>query len=393
MRIIFFIFAFFLSILYTKEMSLFAKNIQKYDKDIQKIIKEGNIENFQSENLNLLKKKLSLKQDLKIKIFGDSHTAPDIFSSELRNDAFEANSIGFVYPLFPSFHRNILTQYESKYFDIYNSLKHNDHDYPMGGVIARSKNEYANIKLDLNLAQKEFSTNFVYMTPNLLAAFEITDNTGKKITLSSKKPNSWEISRSYDLTYPITIRSLVRNAQLGGYFIYKKENNNIIDHMGINGARSDLWLKWNQEIFDKELQIIQYDLIILSYGSNDAIATKFDPETFMQNYRTLIRKIRRYNPNAVILMIAPPTVVAKKDSKYSITPNFYPIKHTIREIAMSENTLLFDMDDLMKKTGKKAAWIKLGLSKQDVHLTPLGYRTIANAVYKGLLEILKLKEN
>ena len=72
--------------------------------------------------------------------------------------------------------------------------------------------------------------------------------------------------------------------------------------MGINGARSDLWLRWTQEIFDKELQIIQYDLVILSYGSNDAIATKFDPETFMQNYRALIRKIRRHNPNAVILM-------------------------------------------------------------------------------------------
>ena len=392
MKILFLILA-ILSSLCAKEMSAFAKNIQKYDKAIQKIIKEGSIENFQSDNLNLLKKKLSAKQDLKIKIFGDSHTAPDIFSSELRNDAFEASAVGFVYPLFPSFHRNILTQYESKHFDIYNSLRHSDHDYPMGGVIARAKNEHANIKLDLNLAQKEFSTNFVYMTPSLLAAFEITDNTGKKITLSSKKPNSWEISKVYDLTYPITIHSLIRNAQLGGYFIYKKDNNNIIDHMGINGARSDLWLRWNQEIFDKELQIIQYDLVILSYGSNDAIATKFDPETFMQNYRALIRKIRRYNPNAVILMIAPPTVVAKKDSKYSITANFYPIKHTIREVAQSENTLLFDMDDLMKKTGKKATWIKLGLSKQDVHLTPLGYRTIANAVYKALLETLRLKEN
>ena len=47
----------------------------------------------------------------------------------------------------------------------------------------------------------------------------------------------------------------------------------------------------------------------------------------------------------------------------------------------------------MKKTGKKATWIKLGLSKQDVHLTPLGYRTIANAVYKALLETLRLKQN
>lgn len=376
-----------------KDPSLFSKNIEKYDRAILKIIKEGSIQNFRSENLDLLKKKVIQKTDLKIKIFGDSHTAPDILSSELRSDIFTVNSIGFLYPIFPSFHRNILMQYTSKHFEVYNSLHHSDRDYPMGGVIARAKNEQAYIQLDVLLESKVFTTNFVYMAPGLLAAFEIIDSNGKKITLSSKSPNAWEISRNYDLAYPITIRALVRNAQLGGYFIYKNEDNNLIDHMGINGARSDLWLKWNQRIFDKELQILQYDLVILSYGSNDAIASKFDPETFVHNYRTLIRKVRRYNPNAVILLVAPPTVVAKKSSKkYAITSNFYLVKRAIRDLAMSENTLLFDMDDLMRATGKKEKWIKLGLSKHDVHLTPLGYRTVANALYYGLLETLKIKE-
>ena len=373
--------------------SLFKKNIDKYDHQIIKIINNAKIQNFNSDNLDWLKAKISERKDIKIKIFGDSHTAPDIFSSEIRNDLFKPSAVGFVYPLFPRYHRNLLTQYNSSFFEVINSLHTNNLDYPMGGVIARAKNIRAQISLDVLLEHKNFITNFVFQSPKALAAFEITDSNGKKIILGSKNAQTWEISKDYELRYPITIKALIPNAKLGGYFIYNKQDNNLIDHMGINGARSDLWLKWNQSIMDKELQIIQYDLVILSYGSNDAFSKNFDPQNFTGNYKVLIRKIRKYNPNAVILLVAPPTVVSNKNSKkYEIVPNFYSVKQAIKKLAIDEKTLLFDMDDLMEKTGKKNKWIEMGLSKHDVHLTPLGYRTIGNAIYKSLIEILKIKE-
>ena len=163
--------------------------------------------------------------------------------------------------------------------------------------------------------------------------------------------------------------------------------------MGINGARSTLWLKWNQEIFDQELQALQYDLVIFSYGSNDAMNDKFDRESFLHNYKVLIRKMRKHNPTTTILLIAPPTVVMKNDkNQYAIAPNFAATKKAIRELAEEENLLLFDLDDFMDKTGKKEGWIEKKLSKKDVHLTPLGYRLTANAVYKALLDLLKIKE-
>lgn len=389
----FFLLFFFPFLIYCKQISLFEQNLEKYEAKYIKMLKKAEIYNFNSQNLDLLRQKILLKKDLRIKIFGDSHIAADIFSSELRNIIFEPNAIGFIYPIFPNYHRNILTKIENKHFEVLNSLRNPYINYPMGGVIARAKNPQAFITLDPLLENKKFIVRFVVKTPNELATFEVIDSNYKKIHLSSKNPETWYLSKEYELQFPITIKSLIRNGMLGGYFIYNKEYNNIIDHMGINGARSDLWLKWNQDIFDQELQVIQYDLVILSYGSNDAISEKFEYDTFMHNYKVLIRKIRKYNPNATILLIGPPTVVAKnKNKNYEITPNFTQVKNAIKELAKNENTLFFDLDEFMEKTGKKQKWIEEKLSKKDVHLTPLGYRISANAIYKALLDILKIKE-
>lgn len=381
-------------LLYPKTGSLFEQNLQKYDSTIIKKIEKAEMYNFSSPNLDILREKIIKKDNLRIKVFGDSHIAPDIFSSELRNIIFTPNALGFVYPIFPNYHRNILVEIQNKHFETYNSLRQNYINYPMGGVIARSKNSDAYITVNPKFENKNFMIRFVFKSPNNLATFEILDSNQKKIHLSSKNPETWVLSKEYELKFPITIKSLIRNGMLGGYFIYNKDKNNIIDHMGINGARSDLWLKWNQEIFDQELQAIQYDLIIFSYGSNDAISEKFDKESFLHNYKVLIRKVRKFNPNATILLIGPPTVVSKNNKKqqYEITTNFLPVKKAIKELAKSENTLFFDLDDFMEKSGKKDTWIKDKLSKKDVHLTPLGYRLSAIAVYKALLNLLKIRE-
>ncbi|WP_104697302.1 MULTISPECIES: GDSL-type esterase/lipase family protein [unclassified Helicobacter] len=378
----------------SKTGSLFEQNLQKYDPKIIKKIEKAQMHNYNSPNVNLLRDKILKKENLKIKVFGDSHIAPDIFSSELRNIIFTPNALGFIYPLFPNYHRNILVEMQSKGFETYNSLRNNYINYPMGGVIARSKNSDAYIIINPKFENKNFTTRFVFKSPNNLATFEILDANQKKIHLSSKNPETWVLSKEYDLKFPIKIKSLIRNGMLGGYFIYNKDKNNIIDHMGINGARSDLWLKWNQEIFDQELQAIQYDLIIFSYGSNDAISEKFDKESFLHNYKVLIRKIRKFNPNATILLVGPPTVVLKNNEKkkYEITTNFLPVKKAVRELAKNENTLFFDLDDFMEKSGTKDEWIEKKLSKKDVHLTPLGYRLSAIALYKALLDVLKIKE-
>ena len=182
----------------------------------------------------------------------------------------------------------------------------------------------------------------------------------------------------------------------GGFFITKeKDKHNIIENLGINGARSDLWLKWNKELALQQMRILPADLYILCYGSNDALFDNFDEKNFLKNYGNLIDNIREANPQASILLLTPPPVVKKvsnatkrKKAVYKITKNAKPTQLAIAKLAEEKHALLFNMEDFIQESGGKAQWEKANLAKPDVHLLPNGYKLIADKLY---YELQKLK--
>ncbi len=387
-----------------KKLNLKPKVLPKppSPENAQKMIQKGEIIDFGEPNILHLKTALDSAQnskngDLVIMILGDSHIAGDFIPQQWRKNLMEANSVGFAYPIAPSYHQNLLIHYKQQGFELYHSRIHSYPDYPMGGVVARAKNEQAKIQLSLNFPQEmqDFLVRIVFKAPNKLAAFLITDSQGKTKKLSTKTPDIWDISDAMQLHFPITIQALLPNASLGGYFIYNKKHNTSVSHMGTNGARSDMWMKWNEKILIQELGVINHDLIALSYGSNDAMLNPFNEVAYKENYANLIALLRTKNPNASILIVGPPKVLTKpKNAKtYKITPNYDAVRKATKQIAKENHTLYFDMDDFIQETGGKDKWITLALSKSDVHLTPYGYRLIADAMSSGLLRLVQPLQN
>ena len=363
------------------------------------MIQKAEIIDFGEPNILHLKRALeSSKQEssAKISIFGDSHIAGDFIPQQWRNAFMEPNAIGFAYPIFPVYHQNLLIHYQHKLFEVYNSRLQAYPDYPMGGIVARAKNEQAYIKLSLNFPKdtQDFFVRVVFKAPSKLGAFLITDAQGRSYRLGAKRIDSWEITEPMKLRFPITIQVLLPNAALGGYFIttekVAKNNDAFVSHMGANGARSDIWTKWNKELLRQELGLIQYDLIALSYGSNDAMLSPFDEKAYKQRYSELIELLRECNPRASILIIAPPKVLTKPKNaqNYKVTPSFEAVRKATKQVAKANKTLYFDMYDFIEDNGGKDKWISLALSKADVHLTPYGYRLVADAMSAGLVKLL-----
>ena len=47
--------------------------------------------------------------------------------------------------------------------------------------------------------------------------------------------------------------------------------------------------------------------------------------------------------------------------------------------------------DFISDTGSKDSWVKDNLSKEDVHLSPSGYKLIAHALHRGLQNLILQK--
>lgn len=335
--------------------------------------------------------KIRAKQHLVIRILGDSHIAGDFLSHRLRGLFFQNYTFGLVYPLYPSYHQHIGLKYESENFEILNSRLNEINEYPLGGIIAKPTALPAHITLTPRNNAFGALTKIIFKAPNKEKAIMIEDHTKQKFIINAKRPNSWQIL-TLKLQYPISIEALNEKVLFGGFFITQEENHhNIIENLGINGARSDLWLKWDKELFMQQMRILPADLYVLCYGSNDALYDNFDEEAFIKNYGKLIDSIRKANPEAYILLLSPPPVVKKvanatkrRKAVYKGAKNAKATQEAIIKLAKQKHILLFSMEDFIQESGGKAKWEKANLAKPDVHLLPNGYKLIADKLYYEL---------
>ncbi len=340
-------------------------------------------------DLNKLNQKIKTQKNLGIRIYGDSHMAADFFPNVLRNAFFKPNSIGFVYPLQPKYQQNLNFKCDFKDFEVLNSrVSGTEENYPLGGVIARALKQGAKISLELSFENQKFNTGFLFRAPSNSKAFEIKDAKGKSYNLRSTKEGKWSY-KELELTFPLELTALQKNAELGGYFITNKKGGNLfLDTVAINGAKSDLWLRWNPKVLTQELKVLKNDLIIIAYGSNDALFGTFDKQIFKDNLKKWIRILKEQNKDSVFILVSPPTVVQKKGKEYQISPNFSTIRKSLNELAKEEKMLFFDMHQFIEDSGGKKAWIRRKLSLKDVHLSISGYELMAKKMVQDLKRVL-----
>lgn len=310
--------------------------------------------------------------------------AADFFPRVIRDYLLRSNAVGFAYALQPKYQQNLNLTYEFKNFSLLNSKNDKQHNYPLGGIIARADKKGAIIKLNTKLETKEFKVGFLFKAPFSQNAFSVKDAKDKSFILRSNAKDKWSYKEVIS-TFPLKITALQEKAELGGYFIMDKNERNIfLDTIAINGARSDLWKDWNLDVVKKELGVLKNDLIILAYGSNDALLKDFNAVEFKKNYKDFFKILRRENKNAIFILISPPTVTQKKGKNYILSPNFHAVKKAIYELAKEEKTLLFDMHEFMQESGTKALWIEKKLSLKDVHLSVKGYELMAKKMLDEL---------
>ncbi|EAL3910808.1 hypothetical protein A0Z32_03145 [Campylobacter upsaliensis] len=359
------------------------------NEEIESILKQSaNSKAFKNyvakKDLKKLEKKYKAKKDFSIRIYGDSHMAADFFPRVIRDYLLRSNAVGFAYALQPKYQQNLNLTYEFKNFSLLNSKNDKQHNYSLGGIIARADKKGAIIKLNTKLETKEFKVGFLFKAPFSQNAFSVKDAKDKSFILRSNAKDKWSYKEVIS-TFPLKITALQEKAELGGYFIMDKNGRNIfLDTIAINGARSDLWKDWNLDVVKKELGVLKNDLIILAYGSNDALLKDFNAVEFKKNYKDFFKILRRENKNAIFILISPPTVTQKKGKNYILSPNFHAVKKAIYELAKEEKTLLFDMHEFMQESGTKALWIEKKLSLKDVHLSVKGYELMAKKMLDEL---------
>ena len=159
--------------------------------------------------------------------------------------------------------------------------------------------------------------------------------------------------------------------------------------VGVNGARVPSYLRCDD--FERDLKLIQPDLIIFSIGINDALETGFNKEVFKQNYRELISIVQEVNPDCALLFVTNNDSFKRKRVRrrtvYEVNTNGKIAEQAFMELGKEYQAAVWDQFDIMGGLRSMRNWQKAGLAQRDkVHFTRDGYILMGDLLYNALIE-------
>ena len=154
---------------------------------------------------------------------------------------------------------------------------------------------------------------------------------------------------------------------------------------GINGASLPCWLRCG--LLEQELGEFVPDLVIFGIGINDAncLPDKFSADTFKENYRQLINRIRRVNPDCSLVFLTNNDCFIGLTRRFNL--NTLVVEDAFFQLAKEYNGAVFDTYQVMGGYRSSSKWVASKLMRRDhIHFTESGYRILADLISKSIIE-------
>jgi lysophospholipase L1-like esterase len=202
--------------------------------------------------------------------------------------------------------------------------------------------------------------------------------------------------RAVDITEPAQHRIEARalgdgEVRLFGVALDRAEQRGLVlDALGINGARVATALSWSEAPWIEELRHRAPALVILAYGTNDAVDLETSLDAFETGVADVLRRVARAAPSASCLLLGPPDRASQSVGKtWTTPPRLLEIVARERRAAEAAGCAFFDRMAVMGGEGGMARWATEAIprgQRDRVHLTRDGYAHIGSAFVMDLLQ-------
>ncbi len=154
------------------------------------------------------------------------------------------------------------------------------------------------------------------------------------------------------------------------------------DVLGINGARINRLFTWNANVLIDNVIQRNPNLIILAYGTNEVTDADWTIESYSRTVTEALQRFRRAVPNASIIVFGPPDRADNPVARHKM-PQLIEAQ---RRAAKAVGAAFWSSYDAMGGAGSMDNWVKQGLGQGDyVHLTSQGYVKLAAMFHEDLM--------
>lgn len=318
---------------------------------------------------------------------GDSHTAADIFSHAARlrlQKKFGDGGIGLIAPVNIKGQQNVPVIQKSKNWLVLKNKSFQGDRVPLGGIMALSKkhNSTEIIPLSKNLLTQKVDVHF--KANDLQHQLILTDSNNHTHTIIANKIG-WQ-HQSINTLLPFKLEVPEGNVTLGQMNIENNMSGVIYSSLGINGARLSRFKHWREDWIDN-LKSLQPDLLILAFGTNEAIDPDFNPQREKPYWQKYLSKLKKQLPNVGVILIGVPDL-NQGDKQCQPLPNRQKVWRMQQQLAQEFQLILWSWKAAMGGDCSMFHYQQQGLSQKDgLHLTPKGYTINGKKFADFLIEL------
>jgi lysophospholipase L1-like esterase len=214
------------------------------------------------------------------------------------------------------------------------------------------------------------------MEPNLGPSFKLS----RRVT--SGKFTFWDFESAEELRqFSLSLQKSSASQDvftLHGLEIFSDQKGIEYLDLGVAGAQFT-HLKSRGNLVLNHIEILKPDLIICSFGTNEAYNANWKSESYRQALQTFMQEVKAKSPETVFLFTSPPdTRSQKRIPKYQ-----QEVVQALAEIPAP----FYDLNQVMGGFGSSEEWVKNGcFLKDQLHLTREGYQLQAKLFVLALFK-------
>lgn len=355
-------------------------------------------------NLALLANKFKAAGRAPVSIvqFGDSHTAADLFSGEMRRllqTQYGDGGIGLIAatPVPGTRYEQVILKTAARQWALVSARNQQSEQFPLGGYLSVPLVTQPAVRIEAREPGAQRYTVSALYQAQATSSLLVQDARGQNRRTLVATAGQWRFGPAVNnigLPLDLTLDSHPGTV-LGGWYLQSEKRAGVIySALGINGARLEVLSKW-QPGWQDSLKTLRPDLVILAYGTNEAFDDTLDLSLYQAQLKQRLEQLRRDLPRAVILLVGPSDSIKQRKAQGCAARQprqLAAIVQIQRESAAQANALFWDWQAYMGGPCSITAWQAQGLARGDlVHLTADGYRKSAAGLYGYLRTQLGLK--
>lgn len=332
------------------------------------------------------------QQSFNVLQIGDSHTAGDLLTGQLRKQLQERlgnGGVGWINPMPVAGQQQTQVKYQQSGWQLSSSRTSSD-QYAMGGLLATPNQAGATLRVSpTQPTQQLWQVTATIRQGSQDQPLEVTDADGKIYSLAAPVRNhQWQhVNLTLRPPFVVTAGQSSETA-LGGWFI-RAAQGATVGAMGINGSQLTHWQRWRDQ-WSADLTHYDADLVILSYGTNEAFNGNLDVQNFSHYLAQTVQTIRRNSPKTAVLIVGAPESLRAKTGTCGVRSlQLDAVQAAQKRVAQQQRTLFWDWQDSMGGRCSMMSWIGQGIAARDgVHFSASGYRRSGDDLYEGLMQVM-----